>query len=476
MSYHYDPADNLHGFYLVKTAALFRQIGHSEFAQQIDDFSRNLCLGLWHGQNVTKDHMLAINNIYSKDQRRPTYLYWELVTAVTEYGGLKIPDFFRVLVITNKKAAEMLLSMVRSLMLRLIDPDMSISSETEFISETTKKLEAVINSEDPLMFSELADINKNQAKGTVKKAEKPPETAEVKAEDKNEPETESEPPKENLEDLLKELDSLVGLKQIKNDVRSLINLIKVRKLREDNGLTVPPLSLHMVFTGNPGTGKTTVARLLSRIYRSIGILSKGTLLEVDRSGLVAGYVGQTALKTKEAVEKAKGGILFIDEAYSLAPEGSGNDFGQEAIGIILKSMEDLRNELVVIVAGYPEPMDRFISSNPGLESRFGKYFTFEDYNSTELFEIFKSMCEKNQYKTDDEAWKFAEELFADMYNNRDDNFGNARDVRNIFERAVSNHSDRVAKLDCPTKDDLMTFKKEDIVGQKAENSTDIKNS
>jgi SpoVK/Ycf46/Vps4 family AAA+-type ATPase len=191
------------------------------------------------------------------------------------------------------------------------------------------------------------------------------------------------------------LDSLVGLSQIKKDVRSLINLIKVRKLREENGLTVPPLSLHMVFTGNPGTGKTTVARLLSRLYRSIGILSKGTLLEVDRSGLVAGYVGQTALKTREAVEKARGGILFIDEAYSLAPEGAGNDFGLEAIGIILKSMEDLRNELVVIVAGYPEPMERFISSNPGLESRFGKYFNFEDYNSAELLEIFKSMCEKN---------------------------------------------------------------------------------
>ncbi len=465
MSYHYDPAENLHGDYLGKTAALYRQIGHMEYAQQVDEFARQLCLGLWHGQSVTNDHVLAINSIYSKDQKQPHYLYWELVSAVAAFSGLKIPDFFRVLVITNKKAAEMLLSLLRSLMLRLIDPNISISSETEFISEASKKLEAVLNSDDPLLFSELA---------VPKKASGSPETGGSAAPAQNtqagnsgaEAPSEAEPAKESLEDLLKELDSLVGLAQIKKDVRSLINLIKVRKLREENGLAVPPLSLHMVFTGNPGTGKTTVARLLSRLYRSMGILSKGTLLEVDRSGLVAGYVGQTALKTREAIEKAKGGILFVDEAYLLAPEGASNDFGQEAIGIILKSMEDMRNELVVIAAGYPEPMERFIASNPGLESRFGKYFVFEDYNAFELMEIFKSMCEKNQYKADEEALKFAEELFADMYANRDVNFGNARDVRNIFERAVANHSDRVAKLESPTKEDLMTFKKEDLVGHK----------
>jgi SpoVK/Ycf46/Vps4 family AAA+-type ATPase len=454
---------------MVKTAAIYRMVGHSDFAPQVDDFIRSLCIGLWHGQAITQDQVLAINNIYSKDQKRPTYLYWELVTAASEYSKLKIPDFFRVLVITNKKAAEALLTLIRYLLVKLADPNLSVASETEFISEATKTLEGIINSDDPLGFSELAaaspakkqDIKPNATASDVKEAPKK--------------EAEEEPkPKENLDELLKELDSLVGLSQIKKDVRSLINLIKVRKLREENGLAVPPLSLHMVFTGNPGTGKTTVARLLSRLYHSIGILSEGTLLEVDRSGLVAGYVGQTALKTKEAVEKAKGGILFVDEAYSLSPEGSGNDFGQEAIGIILKSMEDMRNELVVIVAGYPEPMNRFISSNPGLESRFGKYFNFEDYNSAELMQIYKSMCEKNQYENDEECSKFAEELFKDMYENRDENFGNARDVRNIFERAVANHSDRIAKLDCPTREDLMTFKKEDIVGHKDDESEDEK--
>jgi SpoVK/Ycf46/Vps4 family AAA+-type ATPase len=460
LPYHYDPADNLHGTYMVKTAAIYRMIGHTDFAQQVDEFIRSLCIGLWHSQPITEDQVLAINNIYSKNQKRPTYLYWELVTAASKYTGLKIPDFFRVLVITNKRAAEALLVLIRYLLVKLSDPNLSVPSETEFISETTKTLEGIINSEDPLGFSELA------VSSPAKKTEQRPEAPADKKEAPKEEQKEEAKPKENLDDLLKELDSLVGLAQIKKDVRSLINLIKVRKLREENGLAVPPLSLHMVFTGNPGTGKTTVARLLSRIYHSIGILSEGTLLEVDRSGLVAGYVGQTALKTKEAVEKAKGGILFVDEAYSLAPEGTGNDFGQEAISIILKSMEDMRNELVVIVAGYPEPMHRFISSNPGLESRFGKYFHFEDYNSAELMQIYKAMCEKNQYQNDEECLKFAEELFKDMYENRDENFGNARDVRNIFERAVANHSNRIAKLECPTREDLMTFRKEDIIGCK----------
>ena len=249
-------------------------------------------------------------------------------------------------------------------------------------------------------------------------------------------------------------------------MRSLINLIKVRKLREAQGLAVAEMSLHMVFTGNPGTGKTTVARLLARLYRSIGVLEKGTLLEVDRSGLVAGYVGQTALKTMEAVKKAQGGILFVDEAYSLVPDGAGNDFGQEAISTILKAMEDMREELVVIVAGYPEPMERFISSNPGLESRFGKYFQFEDYDGAQLMEIFRSQCKKNQYAPDEEAEAFCVEMFNELYENRDENFGNARDVRNIFERAVANQANRVSAMEAPTKDDLMKLTKDDIVGEK----------
>ena len=266
-----------------------------------------------------------------------------------------------------------------------------------------------------------------------------------------------------LEELMEKLDALVGLESIKQNVKSLINYVKIRKLRKDNELPNPPLSLHMVFTGNPGTGKTTVARILSELYRAIGVLSKGQLVEVDRSGLVAGFVGQTAIKTSDAVKSAFGGILFIDEAYSLAPDaGSGNDFGREAIDTLLKMMEDNRDDLIVIVAGYSEPMELFINSNPGLESRFNRYFVFEDYNSDELNAIFSSMCGKSEYILTDDAREFASGHFQELYEARGENFGNARYVRNFFENIVSVHSDRVAALDAHTREDLTVVIREDL--------------
>jgi len=268
-----------------------------------------------------------------------------------------------------------------------------------------------------------------------------------------------------IEELLERLDALVGLDSIKQNVRSLINYVKIRKLREENELPNPPLTLHMVFMGNPGTGKTTVARILSELYRAIGVLTKGQLVEVDRSGLVAGFVGQTAIKTSDAVKTALGGILFIDEAYSLAPEiGSGNDFGREAIETLLKLMEDHRDDLIVIVAGYSAPMERFIASNPGLESRFNRYFMFEDYNSDELYEIFSMMCAGSEYVLTDDAADYAREHFRLLYELRDDNFGNARHVRNFFENIVSVHSDRVSALEGHTREDLTTVVLEDLEG------------
>lgn len=277
-------------------------------------------------------------------------------------------------------------------------------------------------------------------------------------------ETKEEPaPEKTLEELMETLDELVGLDEIKQNVKSLINFVKVRKLREENELPNPPVTLHMVFTGNPGTGKTTVARILSELYKAIGVLSKGQLVEVDRSGLVAGFVGQTAIKTSEAVNSALGGILFIDEAYALAPDtGVQNDFGREAIETLLKLMEDHRDDLIVIVAGYSKPMERFISSNPGLESRFNRYFDFNDYNGEELYEIFSSMCKKSEYKLTSEAETFAHEHFDKIYITRDENFGNARHVRNFFENIVTVHSDRVSALDSHTRDDLTMVTLEDM--------------
>jgi len=266
-----------------------------------------------------------------------------------------------------------------------------------------------------------------------------------------------------IDELLEKLDKLIGLDNIKQSVKSLINLVKVRKLREKNDLPNPPLSLHMVFTGNPGTGKTTVARILSELYREIGVLSKGQLVEVDRGGLVAGFVGQTAIKTKEVVDSALGGILFIDEAYALAPDiGAGNDFGREAIETLLKMMEDHRKDLIVIVAGYSEPMERFITSNPGLESRFNRYFEFEDYTGVQLYEIFMLICSQSEYVLTDEAKSFISKHFEILYEMRDENFGNARQVRNFFEHIVSIHSDRISALDGHTREDLTTITLEDL--------------
>ena len=258
---------------------------------------------------------------------------------------------------------------------------------------------------------------------------------------------------EKIEDLKAELDGYIGLEAIKREVRDLINLVTVHQLREKNGLPVTDLSLHMVFSGNPGTGKTTIARLMARIYHSLGILSKGQLVEVDRSGLVAGYVGQTALKTGKAIEKAMGGVLFIDEAYALN-SGSENDFGQEAIDTILKAMEDHRDDLVVIVAGYDGLMQEFIRSNPGLESRFNRFLHFDDYTLDEMMAIFAMRCEKGCYTLEPEAEQQVR-AFIQEENDSGISFGNARGVRNLFERILIQQANRLAEMEDVTREDLM---------------------
>ena len=273
---------------------------------------------------------------------------------------------------------------------------------------------------------------------------------------------EPEPPKPTLEEAMAELDQLIGLDVVKKDVDSLVNLVKVRKLRQERGMKTPEMSFHLVFSGNPGTGKTTVARIVGKVYSALGILSKGHLVEVDRSGLVAGYVGQTAIKTKEVIDKALGGVLFIDEAYTLSPENADKDFGQEAIDTILKAMEDHRDDFVVIVAGYATLMPRFIDSNPGLKSRFNKYLYFEDYNGDQLFEIFQGRVDRSDYKLDEAAAAAVRDHLQELYEDRDDNFGNARDVRNLFEKIVSAQADRVAQLENPTDEDISAITVEDL--------------
>ena len=275
-------------------------------------------------------------------------------------------------------------------------------------------------------------------------------------------EAEEEKEEESLEDILAKLNKLVGLENVKKDVNSLINLIQIRKIREERGIKQPDMSLHLVFSGNPGTGKTTVARLLGEIYSKLGILSKGHLVETDRSGLVAGYVGQTAIKTQDMIKEAMGGILFIDEAYSLSAAKGENDFGQEAIDTILKAMEDNREDFIVIVAGYPKLMDDFLHSNPGLESRFNKHLNFEDYNPQELFDIFVSMEEGSSLKLDKKAEEYLKGHFEDVYKCRGDNFANGRYVRNIFEKVLSNQANRLVKNEDISDDDLNTLTIDDF--------------
>ena len=281
------------------------------------------------------------------------------------------------------------------------------------------------------------------------------------AEPEKEPAPAVETTPEKLENLLAELDSYIGLEVVKREVRSLTNLVKIHQMRCQQDLPVPALSLHLVFSGNPGTGKTTVARLMARIYHRLGILSRGQLVEVDRSGLVAGYVGQTAIKTGKVLEKALGGVLFIDEAYSLNGGGD-NDFGQEAIDTLLKAMEDHRDDLVVIVAGYDGLMEKFIQSNPGLESRFNRYLHFDDYTLDEMLEIFKMQCRKSQYTLSPDAEQDVKDFIYDE--NADGvTFGNARGVRNLFEQILTAQANRLAKMESFTKDDLMTLTRDDVL-------------
>ena len=268
-------------------------------------------------------------------------------------------------------------------------------------------------------------------------------------------------PKEDMKDLQAELDSYIGLQTVKEEVHNLINMASVYQLRRQHDLPTTDMSLHLVFTGNPGTGKTMMARMMARIYRSLDILSRGQLVEVDRSGLVAGYVGQTAIKTQKVIEKAMGGVLFIDEAYALSSHDNPNDFGQEAIDTLLKAMEDHRDDLVVIVAGYTDLMDRFIHSNPGLESRFNRFLLFDDYTTDEMVEIFRMQCKKGCYQLTEEARPLIRDYIAEE--SADDSFGNARGVRNLFEHVLVAQNNRLAAMEKITREDLMTITADDVL-------------
>ena len=462
--------EDFHKIYSANTDAFYR-VGGIAMAKELDEFMTRCALGLWsRGGGITQRHVDMANQIYSRNQPQPKWMLWSLTSSVCESEVFLPPVFYWNLAENDAKrgteASRTFIRMLTNILLYLaaVDDDVSYD-EAAYITECTDKLTAIcdtsgvrksreaLNPLDYVTSSEPGFQEKHRLQEQTAGGEK------LKEGDAEKPDAEEKKP--DFDELMAQLDSLVGLDDVKKDIKNLMNLVKVRRLRKENGLPIPPMSLHMVFMGNPGTGKTTVARIISGLYAAIGVLEKGQLIEVDRSGLVAGYVGQTALKTQEVIKSALGGVLFIDEAYSLASGGE-NDFGREAIETILKAMEDHRDELIVVVAGYDGPMEKFINSNPGLQSRFNKYFYFPDYNGEQLLYIFKGQCKKNGYALTEEAEAEAKAMFEELYENRGENFGNGRDVRNIFEDTVVRQSNRVAALDAPTKDDLMQLLPEDL--------------
>lgn len=345
--------------------------------------------------------------------------------------------------------------------------DFSSLSTNELIEDTMEAIQKMVNSgltglgdlKMPKVETPKTEISKEESEEkVVADTEDPVESDVENADEKKEQE-----PEKTLEELMEELDNLVGLETVKKDIKSMINFIKVCQLRKERNLKAPELSHHMVFSGNPGTGKTTIARLLSKVYKQIGLLEKGQLVEVDRSGLIAGYQGQTALKTAEVVQSALGGVLFIDEAYSLV-QAENDSYGKECIATVLKAMEDHRDELVVIVAGYDDLMQKFIDSNPGLKSRFNKYIHFPDYTGEEMEKIFLLQCKSNGYIIEEAAQKLIRDVFDRMFAMRDDNFGNGRTVRNTFEKIINCQATRLAdaKSEGLTDEELMKITLADV--------------
>jgi SpoVK/Ycf46/Vps4 family AAA+-type ATPase len=337
----------------------------------------------------------------------------------------------------------------------------NLSIDCLFYAEAPSK-ETAIKTARKLLGNHIKQINDEWAAEVCKVIERKPKIDSKVVKKKSRTETQvCKDVNDELQKSLVQLHLLTGLSAVKSTVQELVNIAKVAQMQIQAGIKSPSITRHLVFTGSPGTGKTTVARVLGEIYKNLGVLSKGHFIEVDRSNLVAEYLGQTAPKTAKVVESALGGVLFIDEAYSLVPDGRGDMFGQEAINTLLKMMEDHREDLVVVVAGYKGEMSRFIESNPGLKSRFSRAVHFEDYSPSELTEIFKVRCDQHGYLCSENTLESVRNL-VNQFEHQVGELGNGRFVRNIFDRCIANQCNRLAALNQLTKEDLKTFLSADI--------------
>ncbi|MFP4430001.1 MAG: AAA family ATPase [Spirochaetaceae bacterium] len=399
-------------------------------------------------QDVVQDRELVLDILRYDSlplkHRRKLLGYWDSIFNSIQKTGRRDPKELPALAYLkeydsreNTRHFDRVAAVLLSLSQLIVKADGSVSDQG---TETLKRIRELIYGEEATKAAAARQVAKSPQKRQVGQA-----VAE-----------------ESLEEVLERIDGLIGMNRVKEQIYTFVNFMKVHKERERRNLPVTPISKHAVFYGPPGTGKTTIARYLGKVYRCLGLLEKGHLVETDRAGLVAGYVGQTAIQVDEIVQEALDGVLFVDEAYTLSPEGTGNDFGQEAVDTLLKRMEDFRDRLVVIVAGYPDEMHRFIDSNPGLKSRFSRYFFFDHYEPDNLLAILDLFLEGARLTLTHPARREARNLLVHFYRRRDKSFGNGRFVRNLFERIVEKQANRISTVSPLTDEVLCSITKPDI--------------